>query len=153
MKSNRKFLSELYGKLIYPCGRVVNLGLLSTKYITDAYAKYYIDCLQGLEAGIANFKYHDTGTGTTAENVDDTALETPTGMARVTGSQIEGITAKVYQSAALFTYDGTYEITEWGILNASSSGTLMDRAVMTAISVALNYQVEYTYNHTALSGG
>ena len=148
-----EWLSELYGKLIYPDGEVVDLGLLSTKYITDAYAEYYIDCLQGLETGIANFKYHDTGTGTTDEAVTQTTLITPTGMSRVTGSQIEGITAKIYQSVATFTYDDTYEITEWGLFNASSTGTLMDRAVFEAKSVAENYQIEYTYNHTALSGG
>ena len=148
-----EWLSELYGKLIYPDGEVVDLGLLSTKYITDAYAEYYIDCLQGLETGIAAFKYHDSGTGTTDEAVTQTGLITPTGMARVTGSQIEGITAKIYQSVATITYDAVYEITEWGLFNAASGNTLMDRAVFTAKSVAANYQIEFTYNHTALSGG
>lgn len=146
-------LAELCGKLIYPDGRVINLGLLSTKYITDAFAEYYIDCLQGLETGINDFKYHDSGTGTTAESVTQTGLITPSGIARVVGTQVEGITTKTYQSVATITYDATYSITEWGLFNAATIGTMMDRAVFTAISVANNYEIEFTYNHTALSGG
>jgi len=153
MESQFKILAELYGKLIKPNGEILNLGLLSTKYITDAFAEYYIDCLQGLETGIADFKYHDSGTGTTAEAVTQTTLITPTGVARVAGTQVEGSTAKVYQSVGTITYDGVYSITEWGLFNALTNSTLMDRAVFTAVSVTNGFKLQFTYNHTALSGG
>jgi len=148
-----KILAELYGRLKKPDGEIIDLGLLSTKYITDAFAKYYIKCLLGTETGIADFKYHDTGTGTTVADVEDEALETPTGIARVTGTQAGGASAIIFQSVATITYDGDYEITEWGLLNAAVDGTLMDRATFTARSVNNGYKFRFTYNHTALSGG
>ena len=148
-----KLLAELYGKLIKPNGEVIDLGLLSTKYITDAYAEYYIDCLLGDETGIANFKYHDSGTGTTEELVTQTALITPTGIARVAGTQTEGATAKVYQTVATITYDGVYQVTEWGLFNALTGNTMMDRAKFTAVPTINGYKIQFTYNHTALSGG
>ncbi len=146
-------LGELYGKLIKPCGEEIDLGLLSSKLITDAFAEYYIDQLQGLVNSINLFKYHDSGTGTTVETVQQTGLIIPTGISRVVGTQVEGATAKVYKTVGLITYDGAYDITEWGLFNGASGSTMMDRALFTAVTVALNYQLEFTYNHTALSGG
>ena len=144
----------LYVKLFAPDGSLVcDKGLVSDKVITDDFAEYYTDCLQGVETGIADFKYHDTGTGTTAEAETDDALETPTGIARVVGSQIEGADAKTYRTVGLITYDGDYDITEWTLSNALMDGTAMDRAVITAIAVAANYQLQFTYDHVALSGG
>ena len=151
--SKLKFKGILSLKVTRPDGWEQDYGVVSEKLITDAYAAYYIDCLQGLETGIANFKYHDSGTGTTAEVVGDTALVTPTGIARVVGSQIEGSTVKTYRTVAIITYDGAYDVTEWGVFNAASSGTLMDRAVFAAVTVANNYQIQFTYDHVALAGG
>ena len=153
MEGYFRMLAELYGELIYPDGERVNLGLLSTKYITDIFAKYYIDCLQGLETGIADFKYHDSGIGTTAESVSDVGLESPTGIARAVGTQVEGASAITYRTVGTITYDGNYSITEWGLFNVASGGTLMDRAVFTARDVQNGYKMQFTYNHTALSGG
>ena len=141
-------------KLLDPNHELIkNYGIVSDKLITDAFAEYYIDQLQGLVSGINDFKYHDSGTGTTAESTSNTALVTPSGIARVTGTQVEGSTTKTYKTVATITYDGAYDITEWGLFNASTSGTLMDRAVFAAVTVANNYQIEFTYNHIALSGG
>lgn len=153
IKAQFRFAAELYGKLIKPDGEIIDLGLLSTKYITDAYAEYYIQCLLGNETGIADFKYHDSGTGTTEADETDTTLETPTGMAREEGTQVEGASAIVFKSVATITYDGAYDITEWAIFNGLTGNTMMDRGVFTAVTVAADYQLEYTYNHTALSGG
>ena len=153
MRAQFRFAAELYGTLIKPSGEIIDLGLLSTKYITDAYAKYYIKCLLGTETGIADFKYHDSGTGDTEADETDTTLETPAGIARVAGTQVEGASAIVYQSVATITYDGVYSITEWGIFNALVADTLMDRAVFTAVSVTNGFKFRFTYNHSALSGG
>jgi len=144
----------LYVKVFDPDGGLVeDKGLVSDRVITDDFAEYYIDCLQGTETGIADFKYHDSGTGITAEAETDSALVIPTGIARVTGSQIEGANAKTYRTLAIITYDGAYDITEWGLFNAASAGTMMDRAVITSIPVVLNYQLQFTYDHVAVSGG
>ena len=70
-KAQFRFAAELYGKLIKPDGEIIDLGLLSTKYITDAFAEFYIQCLLGNEV-ITGFKYHDSGIGTTpADEADD----------------------------------------------------------------------------------
>ena len=147
------FTGILSLKLIFPDGTFEDFGVVSDKLVTDAYAAYYIDQLQGLVSGIKDFKYHDSGTGTTAEVVGDTGLGTPTGIARVVGSQIEGSTVKTYRTVGIITYDATYNITEWGLFNGASGNTLMDRAVFTAVPVVNNYQIECTYDHIALAGG
>jgi len=144
----------LYAKLFGPDGGLIrDYGLVSDRVITDDFAEYYIDCLQGTETGIADFKYHDTGTGLTAEDEKDSTLVTPAGIARVVGTQIEGANAKTYRTVGLITYDGAYEITEWALFNAASGNVAMDRAVITAITVANNYQLQFTYDHVAVSGG
>ncbi len=151
--SKFRFAAELYGKLIKPSGEIIDLGLLSTKYITDDFAKYYIQCLLGNETGIADFKYHDSGTGTTEADESDETLEAPAGIARVVGSQVQGASAIVFQSVGTITYDGVYDITEWAIFNGLTGNTMMDRAVFTAVSVTNGFKFQFTYNHTALSGG
>ena len=154
LKSKWRWNGKLYVRVFDPDGGLIeDRGLVSERVITDDFAEYYIDCLHGGETGIADFKYHDSGTGTDVEDEEDSGLVTPTGVARVEGSQGEGATAVIYRTVAVITYDGVYEITEWGLFNALASGTMMDRAIVNAISVAANYQVEWTYDHEALSGG
>ena len=149
-----KWNGFLYVRVFDPKGCLLeDRGMVSDKVITEDFAKYIVDCLHGGETGIANFKYHDTGTGTTDEDETDDSLEIPTGMARVIGSQGEGATAKVYRTVGLITYDAAYDITEWGLFNAASGNTMMDRAVIDAVTVAANYQIEYTYDYEQESGG
>jgi len=144
----------LYVKVFDPDGGLIeDKGLVSDRVITDDFAKYYIDCLQGTETGIADFKYHDSGTGLTAEDETDDKLVIPTGIARVVGTQIEGANAKTYRTVGLITYDGVYDISEWGLFNAASAGIMMDRAVITPITTANNYKIQFTYDHVAVSGG
>jgi len=98
-----------------------------------------------------NYKYHGTGTGTTAEAAGDTALVTEVG-SRVTGSQIEG-NANQYKSVATVTYAGTYAITEHGLFNASTGGTLMDRTVFSPVNVQSGDSIVFTFVITFSSGG
>ncbi len=154
IRSKRRWRGKLYVRVFDPDGRLIeDRGLVSDRVVTDDFAKYYIDCLHGGETGIADFKYHDSGTGTTIEDETDDKLVTPTGVARVVGSQGEGATANIYRTVAIITYDGAYDITEWGLFNAAAGNIMMDRAVVDAITVGNNYQVEWTYDHEALSGG
>jgi len=153
IKGNKILLGELFIIVFDPNGNLVkDYGKVSEKYITNAYVAYYTDALQGLVTGIGDFKYHDSGTGITAEDVADTALETPVGIARIAGTQVEG-GSNIYKTVAVITYDGNYDITEWALFNGATGNTMMDRAVFTAVPVVNDYTVEYTYLHTALAGG
>ncbi len=152
--SHWKLHGMLYAKLFGSDGRLIrDLGLVSDRVITDDFAEYYVDCLQGLETGIADFKYHDSGIGLTDELPADDTLEIPTGVARAVGSQIEGANAKTYRTVGLITYDGAYDISEWGLFRASSGGIMMDRAVITPIPVTNGLGIRFIYDHSAISGG
>jgi len=133
-------------------GTVEDKGIVSTHEVTDAFVAYLVDSLQGTEADWINFKYHDSGEDATAEDPSDTALGTPCGEARDTGTQIEGA-ANIYKSVATHTYAGTFAIVEHGLFNASANGTLMDRSVFSVINVNSGDKVEFTYQLTCNSGG
>lgn len=122
------------------------------RMITDAYVAFLVDQHQTESALIGDFKYHDSGTGVGAEAAGDTALGTPCGDARDSGTQIEGATANIYKSVAEHTYDETLSITEHGLFNAASNGTLMDRTKFTAISVVNTSKIEFTFQITFTAG-
>jgi hypothetical protein len=123
------------------------------KCVTDAFVNYVVDQLQTETSTFGDFKYHDSGTGTGAEAAGDTGLGTPCGDARDTGTQVEGATANIYKSVATHTYGGSLAITEHGLFNASSNGTLMDRTKFAAINVVSTDQIEFTFQITFASGG
>ena len=138
------------------------LGLLGIKRrdvrivhgcVTDAYVNLLVDDLQLAVAGHSTFMYHDSGTGVAAEAATDTGLGTPCGEARDTGTQIEGATANIYKSVATHTYGGSFAITEHGLFNAATAGTLMDRTKFAAVNVANGEKIEFTYQLTISSGG
>jgi hypothetical protein len=85
--------------------------------------------------------YIAVGTGATAANVADTTLQTETatsGLSRAAGT-VSLVTTTVTNDTAqivkTFTVTGTVAVTESGVLNASSSGTLLCRQVFSAINV------------------
>lgn len=126
-----------------------DLGVISRRKVTQAFVGDIIDALQAISiATFDDYKYHDSGTGTTAEANTDTALETPCAEARDTGTQTEGATYNIYKSVATHTYAGSFAITEHGLFNASTSGTLMDRSVFSAINVVAADKIEFTYQLT-----
>lgn len=89
----------------------------------------------------AAFTYIAIGTGSTAANVADTTLqsEISTGggsrgaasASRVTTS----VTNDTAQLALTFTFTSGFAVTESGVLNAASTGTLLCRQVFSAINV------------------
>jgi hypothetical protein len=101
---------------------------------------------------IGGFNYHDSGTGTTAASTSDTGLQTGTGNARVAGTQSTP-SANVYQSVATLSYTASAAITEWGLFSASSSGTLWDHRVFSAINVNNGDSIQFTYKLTIAAGG
>lgn len=101
---------------------------------------------------IGGFNYHDCGTGTTAATVGDTALQTPAGTARVAGAQ-SNPSGTVYKSVATISFISSLAITEWGLFSASTSGTLWDHRVFSAINVNSGDSIQFTYQLTVNAGG
>ena len=137
---------RLYASLITKEGDVRHYGLVSTKVVTTAGVNYMRDDFNNATGGadITNFNFHDSGTGTGAEAVGDTALGTAAGPARVTGTQSAPAT-KQYRTVGTITYTSTLAITEHGVFSASSSGTLWDRSVFGAINVNNGDSIQFTY--------
>jgi len=123
------------------------------KVVTDAFVNFVVDQLQTEDSTFGDFKYHDSGIGTGNEAAGDTALGTPWGGSRDVGTQTEGASANIYKSVATTTYNASKAITEHGLFNASSGGTLMDRTKFTAINVVDTNQIEFTFQITFSSGG
>ena len=99
----------------------------------------------------AAFTYIAVGTGATAANVTDTTLQTETatsGLSRVAGTAslvTTTVTNDTAQLTTTFTVSGTVAVTESGVLNASSSGTLLCRQVFSAINVVSGDSLAITW--------
>jgi hypothetical protein len=149
----RKLASPFYG-------RVVDFDVLSYRVVTDAGVAFLANNFAGSGAAISTFKFHGFGTGTAAEGVGQTALQTElttqyaVDSTRPTGSQSSS--GAVYTTVGTLSPDsgGTIAVTEHGIFSASSSGTLWDRSQFSAVNlVAGSDSLQVTYNLTLSSGG
>lgn len=139
------YLNEMHLWLMGP----TSMGLVTTagvNYMATDFAS------GGATPTISGMKYHDSGTGTTAAATGDTALQTGTGNARVSGTPTNP-SANVYRSVATLPYSGSAAITEWGLFSASSSGTLWDHRIFSAINVANGDSIQFTYSLTIAAGG
>lgn len=149
-------ISVAYGKLEAvlrkASGEVVNYGVLGYRVVTTAFVNFVVDQLQTETSVFGDFKYHDSGVGTTAENITDTAMETTDVESRATGTQTESA-ANAYRSVGTISYTTTKAITEHGLFNDSSAGTLMDRTVFSAINVVNGDSIQFTYTLTVSAGG
>lgn len=101
----------------------------------------------------AAYTYIALGTGTTAAADADTQLVnevTTSGGARANSSvsvvttDTAGDTAQL-QNTFNFTSGGTFAITESGVLNAASTGTLLARQVFSAINVVSGDSLQVTW--------
>lgn len=144
-----------YGKLeailVKTNGERINYGVVSERVVTTAFVNFVVDQLQTETSVFGDFKFHDSGVGTTAENASDTAIETTDGEARATGTQTESA-ANAYRSVGTISYTTTKAITEHGLFNDISAGTLMDRSVFTAINVVNGDSIQFTYTLTLTAG-
>lgn len=145
-------IGELRGEYITGDGARIDLGVMGRRVVTTAAVNLIVDQLQSSSGEIAAFDYHDCGTGTTAENASDTAMETAYGGARTNGTPGEGASANIYQSAGTIAFTSTKAITEHGLFNASTSGTLFDRTVFSAINVVNGDSIAFTYQVTFAAG-
>lgn len=95
--------------------------------------------------------YIAVGTGATAANAADTTLGTETstsGLARVAATASLVTTTTTNDTAQLtttFSVSGTVAVTESGVLNAASSGTLLCRQVFSAINVVSGDSLAITW--------
>jgi hypothetical protein len=144
---------QLWLRLRRADGSIVDYGLVSTRVVTTAFVNFVVDQLQTETSVFGDFKYHDSGVGTTAAAVGDTDIETTDGESRATGTQAEGASANVYKSVGTISYTSTLAITEHGLFNDPSAGTLMDRHVFSAVNVENGNAIEFTYQLTVTAGG
>lgn len=126
-------------------GNVIGERTVLNKKVTTAFVNFIVDQLIAESSIFGDFKYHDSGIGVGAEGAGDTALGTPCGESRTTGTQVEGAQTYEYKSIATHTYAGTFAITEHGLFNAASGVTLMDRTVFSAINVVASDKIEFTF--------
>ena len=108
---------------------------------------------------LETYNYHGLGTGTNAEAVSDSNLQTglttqlnPDNV-RATGTQ-SAPSANVYQSVGTNTVDGTVAITEHGLFSSATvgAGNLWDRSMFGAINLTSGNQLETTYQGTFPAG-
>lgn len=153
-------VGRLYASVIRADGRIEHLGLLSTKLITDAGVAFLVDDWDNSVTDFTTMNFHGCGTGTNAENVTDTALQTESTTAlnpdstRATGTRSQP-SANQYRTVGTLTFDASAAVTEHGILSQSATGggTLWDRSVFSAINVASGDSIQFTYTCTVSSGG
>jgi len=113
---------------------------------------------RGLISGLINGSgapaaatYIAVGTSVTAAAVTDTTLGTETstsGLARAAGTVslvTTTITNDTAQITKTFSVTGTVAVTESGVLNASSAGTLLCHQVFSAINVANGDSLQVTW--------
>lgn len=128
-------------------GFVENLGLLSQGKVTDAFVSEEIDELvSSVGSEYADFDYHEVGTDNTAEDNNDTALGTSSGISRVTGTPTDS--DPIYQNVGTVTADASETWEEHGLFNNTSGAALMDRSLTGGQAVNSSDQVQYTYQLT-----
>lgn len=147
-------------------GRIKEVRDLGSGLITIGGVNLMVsDAVTGGIATLANFKWHDSGTGVTAATDGDTGIGTAitaTAPARVSGTLSSTQTATTGNHAAkmlntatvLYNTSGpTYPIaiTEWGLFSASSAGTMWDRKVFAAVNVSSGDSITYNYTLTISS--
>lgn len=102
--------------------------------------------------GEAAFTYIAVGTGTTAAAAGDTALQTETstsGLSRANATASRTTTDVTNDTARLvntFTVTGSVAVTESGVLNNSSGGTLLARQVFSAVNVVNGDSLQVTWD-------
>lgn len=105
-------------------------------------------CANIAGTSVGAFKYIGVGTGNTAAAATQTALvsELP---GRGTGTYAHTAGTKVFTVSYLFAAGvATGAITEAGVFNASSAGTMLDRVVFNVINKDVNDTLTITFTFT-----
>lgn len=144
--------ARLSAKIIRANGDIEDRGIICTKLVTNAFVNDLVDNLIAETSAFGDYKFHGMGIGVVAENVTDTALGTPV-ETRATGTQVEGASTNIYKSVGTVTATASRAITEHGLFNVVTVGTLMDRSVFTVINLANGDAIQFTYEITFPAGG
>ena len=95
---------------------------------------------------VTAFDYIAIGTGTTAPSATDTALVSEQQRAAATGTRVTTTvtndTLQLVKDA--FSFSGSYAITEVGVFNASTGGTMLSRSTFSAVNVTANDTLKVT---------
>jgi hypothetical protein len=119
---------------------IEDYGTVGRRVVTTAGVAFIATDFYDGSTEITSFDYHGLGTGSTAENITDTALVTEltteyTGNVRTAGTA-SNPSSGVYRSACTSTLDsGTPALREHGVFTANSAGTLLDRTVYSTITL------------------
>lgn len=135
-------------------GKVIGEYDLGSGVVTTAGVNALASYFNAATTNVSTFRYHDSGTGTTAAAIGDTDLQTAAGpTTRATGSQ--GNSTNTYTTVGTISYTGTLAITEWGLFLDATRGsdTMWDRRVFTAINVVNGDSIQFTYVLTITAGG
>lgn len=146
------FVGILHAVLIKEDGTRIDLGMVGALSVTNAGVNFLVDDWDGGANDFSLMNFHDSGTGVVAENVTDTALGTPAGPARVSGTKSQP-SANIARTIATIAYTATLAITEHGLFSASTGVTLWDRTVFAAINVVNGDSIQFTYSLTINAGG
>jgi len=95
---------------------------------------------------VTAFDYIAIGTGTTAPSATDTALVSEQQRAAATGTRVTTtVTNETLQLVKdAFSFSGSYAITEVGVFNASTGGTMLSRSTFSAVNVTANDTLKVT---------
>lgn len=160
------FYGQLFLTHIRAGGERTDLGLASLRLVTTVGVKYICDDFNAGANDVSNMKFHGIGTGTNAEAVGDTILQTEittaysTDNVRPTGTQASATvsTNATYTTVGTVTVDATVAATEHGIFSqaatgaASAANTLLDRSQFSVVNLASGDSLQATYVLTCNSG-
>lgn len=100
------------------------------------------------------FTYIAIGTGTEAADVEDTTLGTETQREDATASRTTTtVTDDTARLVHTFNFSESADITESGVLNAETDGTLLARQVFSAIGVQDGDSIQITWDLSCEDGG
>jgi hypothetical protein len=155
-------IGSLRLRVAHANGTFTDYGLVGMRVVTTAGVNFIVDAFQNL-VEVENMKFHAFGTGTNAEAVGDTALQTEEttqynpDSTRPTGSLTEGASANIFRTVGTYSPDSgaTRAITEHGVMSqaATGGGTLLDRTVFSVVNlVAGSDSLQATYDLTFTAG-
>lgn len=111
---------------------------------TDAGQGHVVDVLDAATRGAQTTTYYGHwGSDSTAPAVGNTALGTPLAESRVATTQSQPA-ANTWRNLFEITATGNRTVNEFGVFNASSSGTLLIRGTHSTLNIETGDRVEYT---------
>jgi len=161
-ETSRPIQSKLSAIVFRKDGRVEDLGVIATRYVSTAFCTIVGNAMRGTGADVTRiqaFKYHcwgSTGTSTPENKAQDACItpvsptDSPAGF--VSGTQV-GSTV-TYQTVATITADGSTggSIAEHCVHCDTTSGAYgLDRSAFAPISVSSGDSIQFTYTLTIAS--